>query len=127
MANLMNIIGLTAIFFSCLGLFGLSSYIVERKTKEIGIRKVLGASFGKVLWGVSREFFVLVVLANALAIPAAYFIMRNWLQGYAYRTDLSGSVFLMAMVIALAIAQITVSFQAIRAAIANPADSLRYE
>ena len=74
-----------------------------------------------------KEFFILVIISNALAIPAAYFLMKNWLQGYAYRTDLNGIVFLAVMAAALSIALITVSFQAVRAALANPADSLRYE
>jgi putative ABC transport system permease protein len=116
-----------AVFIACLGLFGLASFTAEQRTKEIGIRKVLGASAPKITMLLCKEFFFLVILANAVAIPAAYFLMRNWLQSYAYRTALNANLFLLAMVLALIIAMISVSFQAIRAALADPADSLRYE
>jgi len=116
-----------AVFIACLGLFGLASFTAEQRTKEIGIRKVLGASAPKITLLLCRESFFLVILANIMAIPAAYFLMRDWLQSYAYRTTLSANLFLTVMALALIIAMISVSFQAIRAALADPADSLRYE
>jgi putative ABC transport system permease protein len=116
-----------AVFIACLGLFGLASFTAEQRTKEIGIRKVLGASAPKITLLLCKESFFLVALANAVAIPSAYFLMRNWLQSYAYRTALSANIFVAAMILALVIALISVSFQAIRAALADPVDSLRYE
>ncbi|MFC2161531.1 ABC transporter permease [Acidobacteriota bacterium] len=116
-----------AVLIACLGLFGLASFTAEQRTKEIGIRKILGASAPKITIMLCKEFFILVFISNAIAIPAAYFLMKNWLQGYAYRTNLSGVVFVVAMAVTLTIALITVSFQAVRAALANPTDSLRYE
>jgi len=116
-----------AVFISCLGLFGLASFMAEQRTKEIGIRKVLGASVSQVTLLLCREFFMLVLLANVIAWPAAYFVMKNWLQNYAYHTGLGLYIFVAAMAAALVVAVISVSFQAIRAAVANPVDSLRYE
>ncbi len=124
---LLKYFAVLAVLIACLGLFGLASFTAEQRTKEIGIRKILGASAQKITVMLCKEFFILVIISNALAIPAAYFLMRNWLQGYAYRTTLNSVVFLGAMAGALTIALITVSFQAVRAALANPADSLRYE
>ena len=95
--------------------------------KEIGIRKVLGASVSQVTALLCREFLVLVALANIIAWPAAYFMMDKWLQSYAYRTNLGWLIFVAAMTAALVVAVISVSFQSVRAAVANPADSLRYE
>jgi ABC-type antimicrobial peptide transport system permease subunit len=116
-----------AVFIACLGLFGLASFMAEQRTKEIGIRKVLGASVSQVTLLLCREFFMLVLLANLIAWPVAYFLMKNWLQNYAYHTGLGLYIFAAAMAAALVVAVISVSFQAIRAAIANPVDSLRYE
>jgi ABC-type antimicrobial peptide transport system permease subunit len=116
-----------AVFIACLGLFGLASFMAEQRTKEIGIRKVLGASVSQVTLLLCREFFMLVLLANVIAWPVAYFVMKNWLQNYAYHTGLGLYIFVAAMGAALVVAVISVSFQAIRAAIANPVDSLRYE
>ncbi len=116
-----------AVFVACLGLFGLASFTAERRTKEIGIRKVLGASVSQITALLCREFLLLVALANIIAWPAAYFVMDKWLRSYAYRTSLGWLIFIAAMAMALAVAIISVSFQAVRAAVANPADSLRYE
>lgn len=116
-----------AILIACLGLFGLASYTAEQRTREIGIRKVLGASVPRIALLLTREFFLLVLAANLLAWPAAYWAMGNWLKGYAYRTTLDPGLFVLALALALGIAVLTVSFQAIRAALASPSESLKYE
>jgi putative ABC transport system permease protein len=101
--------------------------MVEQRTKEIGIRKVLGASIGKIFILLSREFALLVLVANLFAWPAAYIFMHNWLQNFAYRIDTGWGTFCLAGALALAIALFTVIIRAFRAATANPVDSLRYE
>jgi putative ABC transport system permease protein len=116
-----------ALFVACLGLLGLASFAAEQRTKEIGIRKVLGASAPVIILMMSREFTRWVLLANIIAWPIAYYIMHRWLQSFAYRSDIGLSVFILSGFIALVIALLTVSFQAIKAATANPVDSLRYE
>jgi putative ABC transport system permease protein len=118
---------LVAIAIACLGLFGLASFLAEQRKKEIGIRKVLGASVGAVVGLLSREFLKLVGLAALIAWPIAYFAMTIWLRGFAYRTSLRPWTFLGSSLAALAIAFLTVGYQAIRAASANPVDSLKYE
>ena len=115
------------LFVACLGLLGLASFAAERRTKEIGIRKVLGASAPGVVLMISREFTRWVLLANIIAFPLAYFTMRRWLQSFAYRSDIGWLVFLLSGCIALVIALLTVGFQALKAATANPVDALRYE
>ncbi|MBC7571381.1 MAG: ABC transporter permease [Spirosoma sp.] len=116
-----------AILISCLGLFGLASFVAEQRTKEIGIRKVLGASVGS-LWGLlSKDFVVLVVIALIIATPLAYYGMNQWLQKYSYRTALSWWIFAAAGAGALAITLLTVSFQSVKAALMNPVKSLRSE
>ena len=116
-----------AIFISCLGLFGLASFVAEQRTKEIGIRKVLGASIANLWKMLSKDFVILVIFSCIIAIPAAYYFMNNWLQKYDYRTSVSWWVFAVAICGALLITLLTVSFQAIKAAIANPVKSLRTE
>jgi putative ABC transport system permease protein len=116
-----------AIFIACLGLLGLASFITEQRTKEIGIRKVMGASITNVVLLLSREFTKWVLLANLIAWPVAYFVMNNWLQSFAYRVGIEMWIFAGAATLALGIALITVSYQTIRAALSNPIDSLRYE
>jgi len=116
-----------AIAIACLGLFGLASFLAEQRKKEIGIRKVLGASVGAVVGYLSREFLKLVGLAALIAWPIAYFAMNIWLRGFAYRTSLNPWTFLGSSSAALAIAFLTVGWQALRAALANPVDSLKYE
>jgi putative ABC transport system permease protein len=116
-----------AIFIACLGLFGLASFMAERRTREIGIRKVLGASVPQITILLCREFFLLVLLANVLTWPLAYWVLENWLKNYAYRIPLSPLVFVFALGAALIITILTVSFQAVRAAVANPANALKYE
>jgi len=116
-----------AIFISCLGLFGLAAFMAEKRTKEIGIRKVLGASVPNIIRLMVKEFVILVGIANLIAWPIAYFIMRSWLQDFAYRISLGIHLFVLAGLVALLIALTTVVYQAVKAAIANPVNSLRYE
>jgi len=116
-----------AIFVGCLGLFGLASYTAERRKKEIGIRKTLGASTQGVVFLLSKDFFKLVVISLLIASPVAWYFMNKWLQDFAYRVNISWWVFAMAAAAVLSIALITVSLQAIKAAIANPVKSLRTE
>jgi putative ABC transport system permease protein len=116
-----------ALIIASLGLFGLSAYSIEQRTKEIGIRKVLGASVQNVLLLVSREFIVLVGIALIISIPVTWWAMHAWLQDFAYRINIGWEVFAMAGIIALLMALLTVSFQSIKAATANPVKSLRAE
>jgi len=118
---------LLALLISSLGLFGLAAFIAERRTKEIGIRKVVGASIKDVVFMLSRDFTKWVLLSNIIAWPVAYFVMKKLLERYAYRTHIGLEIFVLSGLAALLIALLTVSFQAIKAARANPADSLRYE
>jgi putative ABC transport system permease protein len=122
-----NYFTILVIFIACLGLFGLASFTAEQRTKEIGIRKVLGASVSSIVMLLSREFAKWVVFANITAWPAAYFIMNKWLENFAYRTNIGIQTFFLAAGLALAIALITVSYQCIKAALSNPVDSLKYE
>ena len=121
------IFSILAIFIACLGLFGLATFIAEQRTKEIGIRKVLGASVNGVVRLLSNDFLKLVVIAFIIAAPLSWWAMHHWLQDFAYRTDISWWIFVLAGAITLFIALATVSFQAVRAAIANPVKSLRTE
>jgi putative ABC transport system permease protein len=116
-----------AIFIACLGLIGLASFSSEQRKKEIGIRKTFGASVGQIVFLFSRDFAKLTLVANFVAWPIVYFTMKQWLQDFAYRTELSWWVFLVSGSIALGIAVLSVSVQAVKAAVANPVDSLRYE
>ncbi len=116
-----------AVFIACLGLFGLASFVVEQRTKEIGIRKVLGASVSAIMISLCKEFVRLVVFSVLIAWPLAYLWARSWLDDFAYRIRLGPAVFLLTGLLALVIALLTVSFQAVRAARANPADALQYE
>jgi putative ABC transport system permease protein len=118
--------GLT-IFVACLGLFGLATFTAEQRTKEIGIRKVLGANVSGIVSLLSKDFLKLVFIAFLIASPAAWLIMNKWLQDFAYRIPIDGWIFVWAAILALAITLVTISFQAIRAALANPVDSLRSE
>ncbi len=127
LGKLFNWFSLLSIFISCLGLFGLASYITEQKTKEIGIRKVLGASVSGILSLTVREFIKWVAVANLIAWPIAYLVMRLWLQEFAYRVSIGPLVFGMAAGLTLLVALATVSYHSIRAALASPVDSLRYE
>lgn len=127
MSNIFKAFTLFAIFISCLGLFGLSAYSAELRTKEVGVRKVLGASVTNIVLHLSKEFVIWVIVANIIALPVAGYFMHTWLQNFAYQTNISLSIFIMSGILALAIALITVSYQAVKAGTANPVDSLRYE
>ena len=116
-----------AILISCLGLFGLASFVAEQRTKEIGIRKVLGASVINVWQMLSRDFIGLVIIASIIAVPIAFYIMNAWLEGYVYRIKISAWILVFSSVGALVITIITVSFQAIKAGMMNPVKSLRSE
>ena len=126
-SSLAKIFASLAIFISCLGLFGLSAYTAERRTKEIGVRKVLGASVGSITTLLSKDFIKLVALSCLIAFPVAWWMMHNWLQNFQYRIEASWWIFLAAGMAAILIALLTISFQAIKAAIANPIKSLRTE
>ena len=116
-----------AILVACLGLFGLAAFTAEQRTKEIGVRKVLGASTRSIVLLLSKEFANLVIIANLIAWPVAYFAVGDWLQNFAYRVDVTWWVFALAGLTALLIALGTVGYQAIRAALSNPIETLRYE
>lgn len=116
-----------AIFIACLGLFGLSAFTAEQKTKEIGVRKVLGASVSGIVMLLSREFTKLIIVAVVIASPLAYYMMKIWLGDFAYRVNIGWFWFVVSAVMALMIALMTVSFQSVKAAMANPVNSLRYE
>ena len=118
--------GLT-IFISCLGLFGLATYMAENRIKEIGVRKVLGASVAGIAALLSKDFLKLVIVSFILAVPVAWWAMHSWLQDYSFRVTIQWWVFAIAGLLSVLIAVVTVSFQAIKAAIANPVKSLRSE
>lgn len=124
---LFDYLSILAIFVSCLGLFGLASYITEKRTKEIGVRKAYSASVTDIVLLLSRQFLKWVLIANLIAWPVAYFAAKRWLQTFAYRTDIGWEIFALTGLGAFAVALITVSWQTIRAARGNPIDSLRYE
>lgn len=125
--KLATFFAILAIFISCLGLFGLASFVAEQRTKEIGVRKVLGASVMNLWQLLSKDFVILVLISCFIAIPIAYFYLNSWLQRYEYRADISWWVFVVSVAGALFITLLTVSFQAIRAATANPVKSLKTE
>ena len=126
-AQMYGCISVITIIIACLGIFGLSTSIAERRTKEIGVRKVLGASVLRITALLGMQFVKLVLIANLIAWPIAFIIMNHWLQNFVYRTDIKVWVFLLSAFVALAVALMTVSFQSVKAALANPMDSLRYE
>jgi ABC-type antimicrobial peptide transport system permease subunit len=125
--KLASFFAVLAIFISCLGLFGLASFVAEQRTKEIGIRKVLGASVTNLWTLLSRDFIVLVIISCLIAVPIAWYFLNDWLQKYEYRTGISWWVFVVSGAGALVITLMTVSFQAIRAALMNPVKSLKSE
>jgi len=127
MANLFSIAAAIAIILSCMGLFGIASIIIRQRVKEIGVRKVLGASVSGIITLVSKEFIKPVLIAFLIAIPIGWWAMNSWLQDYAYRVKIEWWVFAIAGLAALLITICTVSFQSIKAALANPVKSLRTE
>ena len=122
-----SVFAILAIAIACLGLFGLASFTVEQRTKEIGVRKVLGASTWSIYASLSREFLKWVILANLLAWPVAYYAMSAWLRNFAYRVEVGWAIFPASAAAAGIIAALTVGSQTLRAARSNPVDSLRYE
>ena len=127
LANISIVFTSLAILISCLGLFGLISFMAEQKKKEIGIRKVLGAKVSTVMKMLTKDFFVLLIIALIIATPLAYYLMDDWLANYTYRISISWWVFVIAGLVTMLITFLTVSFQAIKAATANPVNSLRTE
>jgi predicted permease len=127
MSAITNYFTILGIFIACLGLFGLAAFMAERRTKEIGIRKVLGASVLKLIYLLSSEFAKWVIVANVIAWPVAYVVAHRWLQNFAYRTNIYIGMFLLAAALSLFIALATVSFKALKTATANPSEALRYE
>jgi putative ABC transport system permease protein len=125
--KLAGVFAVLAIIISCLGLFGLASFVVERRTKEIGIRKVLGASVAKLWQMLSSDFIVLIIISCFVAIPISYYFMNQWLTNYNYRTEIPWWIFILTSVGALSITLLTVSLQAVKAALMNPVNSLRSE
>jgi putative ABC transport system permease protein len=125
--KIFGIVTSLAVFIACLGLFGLAAFTAEQRTKEIGVRKVLGASVTGIFILLSKEFTRWVLVANVIAWPLAYYAMSRWLQNFAYRTSIELWIFLLAAAVAFVVALLTVSYQAVRAALANPVESLRYE
>ena len=118
---------LIAIIVACLGLYGLSSFTALQRTKEIGIRKVLGASIPNIIGLLSKDFLKLILIALVIASPVTWYLMNSWLKDFAYRIDIQWWVFVFAGFIAIGVALITVGYQSIKAAMANPIDSLRDE
>jgi len=127
MGDIFSVFSILAVFVACLGLFGLTAHTAEQKTKEIGVRKVLGASTAGVYALLSREFLKWVALANLIAWPVSYYVMHSWLRNFAFRTAIGWEVFPVSGAAALIVACLTVSGQSIKAASANPVNALRYE
>jgi len=125
--SIFTIFSCIAIFIACLGLFGLSAFTITQRIKEIGIRKVLGASVGSIVNLISKDFLLLVIIASIIAFPVAWYVMNNWLQDFAYRINIAWWIFIFAGAAALLIAFATISFQAVKAAVSNPVKSLRSE
>lgn len=125
--SLLSVFSILAVGIACLGLLGLASFSAEKRTKEIGVRKVLGATVPQLVGLFTKEFVLLVLAANVIAIPVAYYAMKQWLQEFAYRIDISIDMFLIAALAALMIAVVTVSYQAFKTASANPVKALKYE
>lgn len=126
-SEVFGVFSILAIFISCLGLLGLAAFTAERKTKEIGIRKVFGASVARIVAHVNREFALLLIVGGAASIPATWFVMNGWLQSFAYRIEMGPLPFVVSVAAVALLGLLTVSYHSIRAATANPIDSLRYE
>jgi ABC-type antimicrobial peptide transport system permease subunit len=127
MSVLFAIFSTIAIFIGCLGLFGLASFMTNQKTKEIGVRKVMGASVESIIFMFSKEYVMLIVIGFLLSAPVAWFAMSSFLDEFAYKINLGPGIFFLSLTITLLIALMTVGFKSFRAAITNPIESLRYE
>jgi putative ABC transport system permease protein len=127
LGQIFMVFSLLSILIACLGLFGLAAFNAEKRTKEIGIRKVMGASVSQLAGLLTFDFLKLVAVAIVIAVPLGWYIMNGWLADFTYRIDISVNVFLIAALIAVSISVITVSYQAIKAAIVNPVESLKSE
>jgi len=127
LALVYKIFAAIAIFISCLGLYGLVSFMAVQRTKEVGIRKVLGASVSSIIFLFSKEFMILITISFVIAVPAAWYLMNSWLQNFAYRISLNAGVFILAIASSIIIAWLTVSYKAVKAALVNPVKSLRSE
>jgi len=122
-----TIFTILAIFIACLGLFGLASYMVEQRTKEIGIRKVFGANGNTILGLISKDFLMLILIGIVIAVPVSYYFMHNWLENYVYRMKIGVPIFIVAGLLTIVITFITISYKAYQAAIMNPASALKTE
>jgi len=127
LSKILKIFTILAICIALLGLYGLSAFISEQRTKEVGVRKVMGASILNLLISFVIDFCKLVILSAIIAIPVSWYVLQNWLDGFAYRIHLSLDVFVFSGLVAIIVAALTVSFQAYKSAIKNPVDSIRYE
>lgn len=125
--KLAGIFAALAVFISCLGLFGLAAFTAEQRIKEIGIRKVLGATVAQLWMLLCKDFIILVLISCIIASPVAFYFLQNWLQNYDYHISITPGVFVLSAITALAITLLTISYQAIRAAVSNPVRSLRTE
>ncbi len=124
---LINYFAIIAIFIACMGLFGLATYAAEKRVKEVGIRKVLGASVSSIVKLLSSDFTKLILIANIIAWPFAFYTMNYWLRQFAFSIDLSVEAFLIASLVTFILALVTVGFHAVKAALSNPVDTLKYE
>jgi putative ABC transport system permease protein len=127
LATLYKIFAGIAIFISCLGLYGLVSFMAVQRTKEVGIRKTLGASVQHIVYLFSKEFTILIIIAFVISAPLGYYLMHKWLQDYTYRIEIGPEIFILAIAASMAIAWTSVGYRAVKAALANPVKSLRSE
>jgi ABC-type antimicrobial peptide transport system permease subunit len=127
LSTLYKIFAGIAIFISCLGLYGLVSFMAVQRTKEVGIRKTLGASVGHIVYLFSKEFTLLIIIAFLISAPIGYYLMHKWLQDFTYKISIGPGIFVLAIIVSVIIAWVTVGYKAIKAALANPVNSLRSE
>jgi len=127
MAKLVQLFAVLAIFIACLGLYGLASYTAEQKTKEIGVRKVMGATVPQILILLISDFLKMILIACVIAIPLGYFLMQDWLQNFVYRVNIGWVVFAIAVAFIVGLTLLTVAYESIKASLINPTKALRYE